>query len=168
MRALASSMLVIALALPGCGVGASVEATRAHAPEPYADHECAACGMIVREQLSPRAQVAHRDGTHAWLCSIADAAAYVAAPSPHGRIEQIWVETLASDVDIAAGETAPRPWAEASSAWFVLGVERMGVMGAPVLVFGCEADARAASARLGGRIARWDALMSELGGGGAP
>jgi nitrous oxide reductase accessory protein NosL len=157
-------VVALAVALAACGGQEQASHGAAAQPEPIADHECGACGMIVREQPSPRGQVVHRDGTHVWLCSLADVVAYAAAPSPHGRVEQVWVETLAADVDPAANEVAQRPWARAAEAHYVLGVERDSVMGTAVLAFASAADASAAAARLGGRAASWDEIVRALGG----
>lgn len=159
--ALAVSAAVAAI---GCGGQEQVSRGAAAQPEPIADHECGACGMIVREQPSPRGQVVHRDGTHVWLCSLADVVAYAAAPSPHGRVEQTWVETLAADVDPAADEVTQRPWARAEDAHYVLGVARDSVMGTAVLAFASAADASAAAERLHGRVAGWDEIVRVLGG----
>lgn len=161
---LSLSLAGLAPMLLGCGGEEGPGAGATAAPEPIADHDCGACGMIVREQPSPRAQVVHRDGTHVWFCSIADVVAYLGSPSGHGRIEQIWVETLAADADPAADDVADRPWAHASDAAFVLGVERERVMGAAVLAFATRADADAAASRLGARAASWDEVVRALGG----
>ncbi len=153
-----------ATVLLACGGDEGPGAGATAAPEPIADHDCGACGMIVREQPSPRAQVVHRDGTHVWFCSIADVVAYLGSPSGHGRIEQIWVETLAPDTDPAANDVAERPWTHAGDAAFVLGVERERVMGTAVLAFATRADAEAAAGRLGARAASWDEVVTALGG----
>lgn len=157
-------LLAACLWSAGCGGREQEAPGEAAQPEPIADHECGACGMIVREQPSPRGQVVHRDGTHVWLCSLADVVAYAAAPSPHGRVEQIWVETLAVDVDPARDELVERPWARAEGAHFVLGIERESVMGTPVLAFASATDASAAAERLHARVAGWDEVVRALGG----
>lgn len=152
------------LSLAGCAGAAESSAGALASPQAIADHECASCGMIVREQPAPRAQVVHRDGTHEWFCSIADLVAYRGSPSRHGRIEHTWVEILPPDVDPAVHDMGEARWVEVERAAFVLGVERNMIMGAPVLSFATEADARAAAERLGGRTTRWDETERELGG----
>ncbi len=152
----------MALAFAGCG-GREVLGTRGDdTPQPIGEAECGACGMIVREQLSPRGQVLHHDGTHVWLCSIGDLVAYLGAPSPHGRVEQVWVEVLPPDFDLANGDSAEQPWLPASSASYVLGISRM-VMGTPALSFASTGDAAAVAQRVNGRVATWDETMRALG-----
>ena len=154
----------VARATLGCGGEEAGSRAETAQPEPIADHECGACGMIVREQPSPRGQVVHHDGTHVWLCSLADLVAYSAAPSPHGRVEHQWVETLEADVDLDVNDVAPRPWVQVADARFVLGVERESVMGTAALVFASAADAGSAAARLHGRVVGWDDVVQALGG----
>lgn len=159
------SALLFTLALGvGCGARGDTSLAATAPAESFADHECGTCGMIVREQPSPRAQVVHRDGTHAWFCSMADLVAYLDAPSTHGRIEQVWVETLPADTDPASANLEEHPWAHASEAFFVVGIDRVGVMGTPVLAFATEADADGAAGRLRGHAARWSEVVTMLGG----
>ncbi len=161
-------VLLLVSSVAGASLGCSGEAERSGEvitqPEPIADHECGACGMIVREQPSPRGQVVHHDGTHVWLCSLADLVAYASAPSPHGRVEERWVETLAADVDPAADDVAQRPWTRVADAHFVFGVERESVMGTAVLTFAGAADASSAAARLHGQVVEWSDVERALGG----
>jgi len=121
--------------------------------------DCAACGMIVREQTSPRGQVVHRDGARVYFCAIADMLAYLAAPSPHGEPAAIHVEALDPDVaDPLALDTAKRPWVRAESASYVTGITRARVMGEPVLVYARRADADRIATRLGAQVKDWAAL----------
>lgn len=136
-------------------------------PHAFDDHECASCGMIVREQPSPRAQAVHRDGERVFFCSLADLIAYQEAPSRHGQLVVTWVEALPVDLDPAADDVAPRPWIEADEAAVVLGVRRERVMGTPALTYASEADARAVAARVGGRTSDWRAAQRALAAGGA-
>lgn len=128
----------------------------------FDDDECAACGMIVREQPSPRGQVVHRDGERAFFCSIADMHSYLEAPSPHGAVVATHVEVLAVDDDPAARSTAPERWVNAEEAAYVLGVPRRMIMGEPVLVYASHEDAERAAERLGGRTMNWTTLRSDL------
>ena len=58
-RALLSIATAIALST-ACGPRDDRSAADAHHATAIADHECAACGMLVRDQSAPRAQVVHR------------------------------------------------------------------------------------------------------------
>lgn len=122
--------------------------------------ECAVCGMVVREQPAPRAQVVHRDGTRAHLCSIGDLRAHLASPSPHGKALGAWVEELPTGTAPDALGTAPRPWLAAEAASYVVGVPRPAVMGEPVLSYATPAQAAEAAATLGGWTTTWAALQA--------
>ncbi len=145
----------------GCGAEETAEPVDSSARD-FEDQECAACGMIVREQPSPRGQQVHRDGTRVYACSIADLHAYAAAPSSHGEAIATYVEVLPVDADPAASSTEARPWVPAEDASFVLGVERNNVMGRPVLAYATRADAESAAERLGGRVVDYAGLQRAL------
>lgn len=149
-------LFVLALA---CSTTETVEAPRE--PAALDGQECAACGMIVREEPSPRAQLVHRDGERAFFCSLADLVAYREVPSRHGEVVHTWVESLPAELDPAAHDAAAQPWIEAERAHFVLGIERR-VMGTPGLSYAREEDARAVAERVGGRAMRWNEAMRAL------
>jgi copper chaperone NosL len=130
-------------------------------PEPLDGQECAACGMIVRDEPSPRAQIVHADGTRAFFCSLADLVAYQEVPSRHGALVHTWVETLPADLDPALHDVGLRPWSPAADAHYVLGLERR-VMGTPALAYEREADASAVATRVSGRAMRWNEAMRAL------
>lgn len=148
---------LLALTL-GCGTGPGP--TDEVAPADLGLEECAVCGMVVREQPAPRAQVLHRDGTRAMLCSIGDLRAHLASPSPHGKAQGAWVEALPPGTAPDALGTAPRPWLATEAASYVVGVPRPAVMGEPVLSYATPAQAAEAAAALGGWTTTWAALQA--------
>lgn len=164
MRALA---IVVGVGLgcwsPGCGKAEPESAARAPVEaQAIGPAECAACGMVVREQPAPRGQVVHRDGTRAHFCSIDDMLQYVHAPSPHGQVTDVFVETLEPGHDPADTSSEERPWAKSDAAGvsYVRGVERPGIMGPPVLVYASRAAAEAAAKAHGGEVTSWPELRA--------
>lgn len=127
-------------------------------PAEIEDAECAVCSMMVGEQPAPHAQVVHRDGTRSFTCSIGDLRAYLAAPSPHGQAQQIWVQALADGYDPAGTSSTGGPWVLAADAHYVVGVDRPTVMGRPVLAYATQAQAIAAAKATGGHLVTWQAL----------
>lgn len=133
-----------------------------HTAEAITTQECVLCGMTIRAQPAPRAQVVHRDGTRVLLCSISELRDYLKVPSPHGKAAGVWVEALPADwvkpeigavpVDVVL------PWVSADSAVYVIGVDVPGVMGEPVLAFADAGVAEAVRARHDGSAIRWPAL----------
>lgn len=155
--------LLLALATGACkesGGGAAAEGPAA--AQAIGVAECAACGMVVREQPAPRGQLLHRDGKRVWFCSVGDLAQYLAAPSPHGKPRAVWVEALAADAAPRRPDVGVRPWHLAESLHHVLGIDRPGIMGAPVMSYEDAAAARAVVERAGGEILPWPELVKRL------
>jgi thiamine biosynthesis lipoprotein len=114
--------------------------------------------MLVRGQSAPRAQVIHRDGEHAFICSIGDLLAYLEVPSPHGAPEQVFVEIMEPTEDPLESHTAPHPWIPAEEAVYLVGIARRGIMGPPVLVYRTRADAEQVAAGSSATILDFDGL----------
>ncbi len=134
---------------------------------PFGGAECGACGMVVREQPAPRSQLVYHDGTRVFFCSVGDLVQYMRSPSPHGSVDRIYVEALDPAADPRKPSTALRPWVDAQSAAFVLGVERGHIMGVPVLAYASKTAALRVAKRYGGQLADWQVVEKRLSSGGA-
>lgn len=139
---------LLLLMMVACGSSDEAAANVDTSPQPIAEHECAACGMILREQPAPRAELVHRDGTRAYFCSIADLVTYLKAPSPHGQPAAIYVEVMGDDATPADLSTETKPLRPAEDVSFVYGGMARPVMGEPVLTFTTRAAADRAAERL--------------------
>jgi nitrous oxide reductase accessory protein NosL len=147
---------LLVLLVAACS-GAEVETTVSFEPQEPGTAECSVCGMVVAEQPAPRGQVVHRDGKHNFFCSLGDLRAYLQTPTPAGRPEGTWVEVLPPGFDLASRDASPHPWLAADSAVHVVGAQRGGIMGLPILSF---ADAASAVVPAGARVTTWVALES--------
>ena len=156
------ALLVAGLCLPASACRSKTDAAAqvAATAEPFTVHECAACGMVVREQPAPRGQVVHRDGQREYLCSLGDMLQYLRTPSSHGAAEQVFVELLDPATDPERTSTAPRPWAPAGGVHFVVGVARPGIMGKPVLTYATADEATAVATKHGGQVKTWTELQA--------
>lgn len=150
----------------GCSDRAA-ESTATPTPEEPGTATCALCAMVVREQPAPRAQVLHRDGFRAFLCSVAELPYYVAAPSPHGKPRILWVEALRPEEGASATSTEPHPWIAAETARFVVGGPARPVMGESILVYDTPEAAATAARECGGRVLDWPALRRYVVGEGS-
>ncbi len=121
-------------------------------------HACAACGMIVRDESSPRGQVIHRDGKRAYFCSLSDMLNYLETPSPHGKARAVFVEAMNPKADPLVFSPKAEPWLVASKATYVLGVKKTRVMGVPILSYEKKADAEAWAKKYQGQVVGWEAL----------
>jgi len=154
----AAAALLVAGAL-GCDDTREAGPQSAAAPVALADQEDPVCGMLVREQTAPRAQVVHRDGTRFALCSLADLLVHLAAPSRHGEVTDVFVEVLAPDEDPGEQHVAPHPWVAAAEASYVVGVARPGIMGPAILSYrDPDAAVAVASAHAGAQRLDFEAL----------
>lgn len=138
------ALVPVALSLLGCGPSDDDTAVKIHQAVALTDQEDEVCGMLVREMSAPRGQVVHRDGSRFFFCSLGDMLVHLAAPSPHGRVEAIFVEAMKPDEDPMQSHTGVHPWIAAEQAVFVVGIERSGIMGAPVLTYADQGDAERA------------------------
>jgi len=160
-RRVVAALAIVGLAVLGCGGSEEGAAAGQHQPEALADQEGAVCGMLIRNQSAPRAQVVHRDGERAFLCSLGDLLVHLGAPSPHGSVGAAFVEVMDPSQDPLASHTGEHDWMPAAEASYVIGVERRGIMGAPVLAYASVSAANAVAARHdGARVLDFDALAT--------
>ncbi len=157
-RIFGPALLILAFALPGCGPAADEEGGNEPEAVALADQEDAVCGMLVREQSAPRSQVVHGDGSRFFFCSIGDMLVYLAAPSAHGRADAVFVEVMDPQEDPGQPHTGVHPWQRARDAAYIVGVERPGIMGEPVLSYATISDARRVA------VAHGDARILDLDG----
>jgi nitrous oxide reductase accessory protein NosL len=148
-----AAVTLVALALLDCGPPDVADTGHPHQAVALDDQEDEVCGMLVREQSAPRGQVIHRDGSHFFFCSLADMLVHLGAPSPHGRAEAVFVEVLDPLEDPMLSHTSVHPWVPAEDAVYVVGIERQGIMGEPVLTYVDRSDAeRAIQGHRGARM----------------
>jgi nitrous oxide reductase accessory protein NosL len=137
-------LLLLLLTALACGSSNPADTTSTHQAVPIVDQEDEVCGMLVREQSAPRSQVVHRNGSRFFFCSLGDMLVHLAAPSPHGRAEAVFVEVMTAGEDPMQPHTGDHPWTLAENAIYLVGIERMGMMGEPVLAYADEGEAERA------------------------
>jgi nitrous oxide reductase accessory protein NosL len=138
-------LALIVIILLSCGSLDDGSTVKTHQSVALGSQEDAVCGMLVREMSAPRGQVVHRDGSRSFFCSLGDMLIHLNAPSPHGRVEAIFVEVMNPDEDPMQSHTDDHPWVPADEVVFVVGIDRPGIMGAPVLAYASQSDAEHAS-----------------------
>jgi nitrous oxide reductase accessory protein NosL len=158
MRCASVAWTLVLLALAGCGPSDDGDARHLHQAAALADQEDEVCGMLVRAQSAPRGQVVHRDGSRFFFCSLGDLLVHLGAPSPHGRTVAVFVEVMNPDENPMASHLDQHPWVLAEDAFYVIGIERQGIMGEPVLAY---AERGAAESAAQGHT---DARVLDLGG----
>lgn len=153
-------LLVLAalLLLPACG-----EDETAVMPPPRAlsgDATGYYCNMIVEDHPGPKGQIFLSDRTEPiWFSSVRDTLAFTRLPEEPKDITAIYV----NDMGRASWE-APEPdtWIDAKDAWYVVGSDRRGGMGAPEVVPFARRDAAEDFAvEHGGRVAAFPEIPVE-------
>ncbi len=155
-------ILCCALVLVACRREESASQNQAVFVAKNADTEtCAACGMVVREQPAPRGQVIYRNGSRQFLCSTGDLVHFLEVPSPSGKPMAIYAEVMPDDHEAGTRDTAWQPWGEAGELFFVIDIEREGVMGKPALTFNTQEAAGKAAKKFTGKVVIFDELKAE-------
>ena len=128
------------------------------------------CNMIVLDHQGPKGQVFVEGAEQpVWFTSVRDTIAFTMLPDEPKNLAAVYV----TDVGKASWD-APEPgtWIEAREAWYVVGSDRVGGMGAPEAVpFGEQARAESFAAEHGGHVVAFadipeDAILGDGGGHG--
>lgn len=140
------------------------DSTEATLPAPLALTEEAAghyCQMVILEHDGPKAQ-AHLAGYDApfWFSQVRDGLAFLKSPEQEGEITVIYVNDMGAA--ISWSEPGEDNWINAQDAFYVVGSDARGGMGAPELVpFLALETATEFAAEHGGDIMRLDDIPIE-------
>jgi len=109
------------------------------------------CLMTVLNHKGPKGQIILDDKADAlWFTSVRDTIAFTLSPEEPKNIAAIYVNDMAAADWNNPGENN---WIDARKAWYVIGSERQGGMGAPEAVpFSSEVQARDFVQKYGGRV----------------
>jgi nitrous oxide reductase accessory protein NosL len=156
LRALTPALLLLALPGPARPDGA---------PAPAAGDKCAVCGMFVAKYPDWVAGVTWKDGTTSWFDGAKDLFKFLLHPERSGS-----TRTVADADRILVTDYYAVTRFDARRAFFVIGSDVYGPMGAELIPFEREADAREFLAdHHGSAILRFsevdDAVIRRLQGG---
>jgi len=115
------------------------------------------CMMTVVEHQGPKGQIILSDRDEPlWFTSVRDTLAFTVLPGEPKNIAAIYV----TDIGRASWDSPePGTWVDARKAWFVIGSDASGGMGAPELVpFGTRADATKFIGEHGGEVFEYSAI----------
>lgn len=160
------SAIITAILLPLVFViGCKEEIAKGELLEPFALTEEAAghyCQMMILEHQGPKAQV-HLAGFPAplWFSQVRDGIAYLKSPEQTAEILVLYVNDMGQAVSWT--EPGPDNWIDANTAYFVVGSDAVGGMGAPEIVpFSDEAVAQEFIRDHGGKIMQLADIPAEL------
>ncbi|MCP4380430.1 MAG: copper resistance protein CopZ [Hyphomicrobiales bacterium] len=159
------SILAVAIVAPLILVaGCSGDTPEADMPQPIALTEEAAghyCQMVILEHEGPKAQM-YLAGMPAplWFSQVRDGIAYLKSPERTGEILILYVNDMGAA--LSWDEPGIDNWIDAESAFFVVGSDAIGGMGAPELVpYANEDEARDFAERRGGEVMRLAEIPAE-------
>jgi copper chaperone NosL len=151
--------LLLLLALASCDDAKQAEVPPAR--EPGRADVGHYCGMILVDHPGPKAQIFLASRAEPlWFAQVRDAVAFTRLPEEPRDIRAIWV----NDMGRTDNWETPQPgaWVEARSAWYVIGSDSRGGMGAAETVpFGTLTAARAFAGPHGGTVVRLDEIPDD-------
>ena len=160
MRLIAKSCLLLLLVLAAC----KDDIAGLPKPEAIALTEDAAghyCQMVILEHQGPKGQI-HLAGYPAplWFSQVRDAIAYVKSPEQSAEMTVIYVNDMGAA--LSWSEPGESNWIDVDDAYFVVGSDAVGGMGAPEIVpFSDPEKAREFAATRGGQVMRLDEIPVE-------
>ena len=162
--------LILLLLLPLALIAGCKEEIAADPPDPAVLTEDATgyyCQMVIQNHPGPKAQT-HLEGAEEplWFAQVRDGLAYLKSGERSGEVLVLYV----NDMGRADSWDAPGDdnWIDADAAYFVVGSDAVGGMGAPEIApFGDIEQANAFAAERGGRVLRLqdipaDAVLSPV------
>lgn len=155
--------LVLVAAAAAVLTGCTDEQKSAAIPPPaeVADAIGHYCGMQLAEHAGPKGQIHLKSGlAPVWFSSVRDTIAFMRLPEEPRDIVAVYVNDMARAKNWDQPEDGT--WVEINNAWFVIGSDRLGGMGAQEAIpFGGEAAAQDFQAEHGGRVVRLDDIQDE-------
>ena len=118
------------------------------------------CNMLLSEHAGPKGQIFLKSEKQPiWFSSVRDAITFTLLPEEPKDIAAIYVTDMTSTDWSQPGDDS---WIDAREAFYVIGSDRTGGMGAPEAVpFKAEAGAKAFLAARGGEIVRYDGIPKD-------
>lgn len=151
---------ILAAFLAGC----KEDAGQLALPDPMVLSDEAAgyyCQMIILEHDGPKAQLFLAGmASPLWFSQVRDGLAYVKSPEQSGEIIVMYVNDMGKAVSWQ--EPGPDNWIKAGDAFYVVGSDARGGMGAPETVpFGTTEQAAKFAAEHGGMVLKLDEILPE-------
>ena len=148
--------LVLGLMLAGCDERQEVQP---QAPVAFhADDECHVCGMVIADFPGPKGE-AVGSGKVRKFCSAAEMFGWWLQPENNKPGLRLYVH----DMGRSQWETpSDEHLIDASSAWYVVGPELPGAMGAVLASFSEEHAARTLASQKGGRVLRFEEIDQQV------
>jgi copper chaperone NosL len=114
------------------------------------------CLMTVVNHKGPKGQIILSDGQVMWFTSVRDTISFTLLPEEPKNIAAIYVNDMS---DANWNDPGAENWIDARQAWYVLGSDRTGGMGAPEAVpFAAKEKAESFASNHGGTIHAFNSI----------
>lgn len=151
------SSLLLAVLLVACEKTPPVEIPAAHLLTSEANGYY--CLMTVVNHKGPKGQIILSDNKILWFTSVRDTISFTLSPEEPKNIAAIYVNDM-SDADW--DKPGLDNWIDAHKAWYVLGSNRSGGMGAPEAVpFATKEKAGSFISKYGGTVYSFDSIPKD-------
>jgi len=155
---IAAALLVVTLA----ACGDSDEIVEAPAPDDLTREAIGYyCNMIVADHTGPKGQIHVEEREEpVWFSSVRDTIAFTMLPEEPKRLTAIYVNDMGrADWSGPANDT----WIDARTAWYVIGSDKRGGMGALEIVPFSQSDAAHTFAmKNGGKVVDWAGIPESM------
>lgn len=115
--------------------------------------ECHLCGMLITRFDGPKGEVFRKEqGDQVYkFCSTRDMFSYYLDPENQRNVSQMLVHDM-SKMPWGSDSIDDKYFIDAKTAWYVMGSEKTGAMGATLASFSQQADAQAFAKEFGGKV----------------
>ena len=142
-------LIVIAFLLTGCSKG---EPEKISPMTLTKDHACKICGMILVEYPGPKAQICYKKGENETFCCTPHMFMAYFHPERPRHVSAMYVH----DMGKADWEHPKNEWIDAKTAYYVIGGDKKGPMGEPLVPFSVLKRAESYVKKHKGRIVRFE------------
>ncbi len=152
--------LICCVLLAGCGQKQPTHIPLAQTPA--RDDLGYFCGMLIGEHQGPKSQLfLVGNDTPLWFTSVRDGIAFTLLPEEPGNVAALFVTTV-DDADWDHPEQQLESWINADQAWYVIGSNKRGGMGAAEAIpFAKDSAAQRFSSKFGGKVVKLAAIPDD-------
>jgi copper chaperone NosL len=148
-------LIVIAFLLTGCSKEESFKTSPLTLTK---DHACKICGMISAEYPGPKAQIQYKKGESETFCGTPHMFMATLHPERPRNISAMYVH----DMGEADWDHPKNEWIDAKTAYYVLGGDKKGPMGEPLVPFSALKGAESYVKEHRGRIVKFEEITMDM------
>lgn len=122
------------------------------------DTACVLDGMLLNDFPGPKAQILYAEGKADFFCDLIELFAVLQVPEQKRPISAVYVQDMAK----TEWDHPRAQWIDAKKAFYVVGSNKTGSMGATFASFLVSADAEAFAGKHGGQVTRFEQVTPAM------